>query len=127
MPKVTDDIGKAMFDILQSYCGDVEKVVRKTVKDVSREASERLRSTSPRKTGEYAKGWKVKQTRDAPNYAEATVYESKKPGLAHLLEHGRKAGKKNGYPYPAAPAKPHIQKIEEWAAEEVVKRLESKL
>lgn len=131
MPKVTDDIGHALFDILQAYCGDVEKDVRKVVIDVSIEAQKRLRSTSP-KSGrtqkrEYAKGWKSKLTRDAATYIETTIFNDTKPGLAHILEHGRKEDEKNGYHYPAAPAKPHIGEVEEWAAEEVVKRLERKL
>ena len=131
MPIVTDELGKALFNILKDYCGDVEKDVRKVVVDVSIEAQNRLRATSP-KSGrtqekEYAKGWKSKLTRNAATYIETTVFNDKKPGLAHLLENGRKAGEKNGHHYPAAPAKPHIAAVEEWAAKEVVERLAAKL
>ena len=44
-----------------------------------------IAATAPRKTGEYAAGWrtKVEETYGAKT---ATVYQSGKPGLPHLLE-----------------------------------------
>lgn len=131
MANVSDKLGLALFNILQDYCGDVEKDVRKVVIDVSIEAQNRLRSTSPHsgraQKKEYAKGWKSKLTRNGAAYIETTVFNDEKPGLAHLLEDGRDAGENNGYRYPAAPAKPHIRKVEEWAADEVVERLAARL
>ena len=126
-----EKLGAAMFTIIQDYCGDVEKDVQKVVKDVSAKASKRLRSVSPQsgrtQKKEYAKGWKAKVTRNAATYIETTVFNDKKPGLAHLLEDGRDKGEKNGYRYPAMPARPHIRKVEAWALDEVVKRLSERL
>lgn len=126
MSYTTENLDKALFKVIQDYYGDIGRDIRKVVKSVSLEAKQRLRETSP-KSGrsqkkEYAKGWKIR-TKDTGSAIEATVYNSTKPGLAHILEHGRKAGEKNGYHYPAASAKPHIKAVEEWAEEEVVQRL----
>lgn len=124
MPIVTDELGKALFNILKDYCGDVEKDVRQVVAAVTAESTKRLRDTSPSRTGEYAKNWKSKNTRNAPTYVENTVYEDKKPGLAHLLEKGH--GPTDKRPW-SVEAKPHIAAVEEWAAKEVVERLAAKL
>ncbi|MBQ9521672.1 MAG: hypothetical protein IJR72_03775 [Oscillospiraceae bacterium] len=126
MATVTDKLGAALIHVLEDYYGDVAQNVRQVVVGVTAEATKRLRDTAPKNTGEYAKNWKSEIERNAPTYVETKIYADKKPGLAHLLEDGRKAGEKNGYHYPAAPAKPHIRAVEEWAANEVEERLAEK-
>ena len=59
-----------------------------------------IAATAPRKTGEYAAGWRTK-VEESYGAKTATVYQSKKPGLPHLLEKG------HGGPKPAG-AKVHI-------------------
>lgn len=126
MADTIENLDKGLFKLLQHYCGDIESDVREVVKAVSLEAKKRLRETSP-KSGrsqkkEYAKGWRIR-TKSTGSAVEATIYNDTKPGLAHILENGRRAGEKNGYHYPAASAKPHIRAVEEWAANEVEERL----
>lgn len=124
MSIVTDELGSAMFNILESYCGDVEKNVRQVVAAVTAESTKRLRETSPKRTGEYAKSWKSRITRNAATYMETTVYQDKKPGLAHLLEKGSANTDKRPW---SVEAKPHIAAVEEWAEKEVVERLAARL
>lgn len=59
-----------------------------------------IAATAPRKTGEYASSWRTK-TEESHGAKTVTVYQSKKPGLPHLLEKG------HGGPKPAG-AKVHI-------------------
>lgn len=124
--QTSENFDKALFKLMQDYCGDIGNDVRKVVRSVSLEARKRLRETSP-KSGRtqkkvYAKGWKIR-TKDTGSVVEATVYNDTKPGLAHILEFGREAGERNGHHYPAAPARPHIREVENWAADEALHRL----
>ena len=117
------DLERAVRDILQDYSVEVSKAAEKAVTEVSKEATKKLRQTSPKRSGKYGKGWasKVEKT---PTTAEATVYG--KTGtyqLAHLLEHGharRGGGRK-------VDGIEHIKPVEDWAISEVEKRIREKV
>ena len=57
---------------------------QKNSKTVAADAVKRLKSTSPKDTGDYAKGWRKKIN----TFNGYTIYNVKKPGLTHLLENG---------------------------------------
>jgi hypothetical protein len=70
-----------------------------------------LRETSPKDTGEYAKGWAYRQ--EAPG--SYRVYNKKKPQLTHLLEHGhakRGGGRVEGRPHIKPAVDRHIPQFE---------------
>ncbi|MEE1171658.1 MAG: HK97 gp10 family phage protein, partial [Ruminococcus sp.] len=82
------NLERAMRDILQDYSVEVAKAAEEAVTEVSKEATKKLRQTSPKRSGKYGKGWASKVEKTATT-AEATVYG--KTGtyqIAHLLEHG---------------------------------------
>ena len=117
------NLEKAVKDILQDYSVEVSKAAAEAVTEVSKEATKKLRQTSPKRSGKYGKGWASKVEKTATT-AEATVYG--KTGtyqLAHLLEHGharRGGGRK-------VDGIVHIKPVEDWAISEVEKRIREKV
>ncbi len=108
------DFSTAMGKILAAYGDDVTEATRRLVKRAGTEARDKLKQTSPRNTGQYAEGWTAGQYTWTALGAEITVYNAKKPGLAHLLENGH--AKQNGG---RAPAKVHIKPVEEEVGREL--------
>ena len=107
--------------ILAQYTKDVNQDVNDALKAGAKEAVKALKYTSPAKSGDYAKGWAVKQQKG--NYV---VYNKKKPGLTHLLENGHDVVV-NGQKYGHVNAKPHIKEVEEWTSDYIEKQLKEKL
>lgn len=114
-------------NILKDYSEDIIETTKKVVTDVTKETAKRLRSTSPQRTGKYAKGWssKVETTRLTVN---ATVYgKSGTYQLAHLLEHGHATRNGTGRIFMPTPAHPHIADVEEWANQKAYNEIMEKL
>ena len=117
------DLERAVRDILQDYSVEVSKAAAEAVQEVAKEATKKLRQTSPKRKGRYAKGWtgkveKTATTVDATVYGKTGTYQ-----LAHLLEHGhaRRGGGRN------VGGIEHIKPVEEWAIKEVEKRIREKV
>lgn len=108
--------------ILDEYMDDVEETASKVINQVAREAAQKLKDTSPRDTGKYASGWKVKKGKKL----NAVVYNATRPGLTHLLEESHPIRNQYGT-WGRSTAQPHIAPVREWAEEEVVKRIEEAL
>lgn len=116
MDSLTVEINK----VLAQYTNDVNQTVDQVMKSNAQEAKKALTSSSPVRSGKYAKSWAVKKLK-----GQYIVY-NKKPGLTHLLENGHdiiRGGRKVGH----APAQVHIQPVEEMISEKIVKELEEKL
>lgn len=95
MDKVSvNDLADAIANELQEYSQDVADGLKKEIKQVAKEMVSELKQTSPRKTGEYASGWKDRTEYDGPEDIRVRVFNSKKPQLTHLLENGH--AKENG-------------------------------
>lgn len=120
---LTEEAIKALNEYKDIAEGDFEEVA----KSVAKEGAKKLKATSPRgsgkgRKGHYANGWGVTYERKGNGKFRFTVHNKKKPGLAHLLEHGhqlRQGGK--------AKAIVHIKPVEEWCNEEFKKRTEERL
>lgn len=116
------DLQKEINSILKDYGDSVAEVLKTAVPKVAKGAAKKLRSDSPKRTGEYARGWtsKAEQSRLG---ASAVVYGSKGTGsLAHLLENGH--AKRNGGRVAGIV---HIAPVEEWARDELVKEIEDSI
>ena len=86
--KVNELAGEIVLAI-QAYTEDVSEAIDQAARDTAKAMAKDLRETSPKDTGEYAKGWTHRK--EAPG--SYRVYNKKKPQLTHLLEHGHaKAG-----------------------------------
>lgn len=118
-------MGDSFLDInqiLAEYTKDINKTVDDVMGTVAKDAAQKLRTNSPKQTGDYAKNWAVKkQNAKRVVYNKAPTYR-----LTHLLENGHDVvvnGKKVGHVNP----KPHIKPVEEWVQEEVPALLEERL
>ena len=119
-----NELANAIKKALEDYSVEVGRGVRKAAEKTAREAVQKLKATSPKKTGEYAAGWTSKKVRTAAkgDIVDITIHNRTKPGLTHLLEKGH-AVKKNGTVYGRAPAHVHIKPVEE----EAVRRFEERV
>lgn len=108
---------------LDQFAGVLPGVLLDAQKKAAKAAVKTLKNTSPTRTKEYAKGWRS-VTEKGRLGASTTIYNGRKPGLAHLLEFGHP--KVNGgrtKPFP------HIKEVEEAAMkayeEAVIKGVEN--
>lgn len=114
-----DDLADAIRDELQSYSEEVIEDVKDSVKKVAKECVSDIKENVPEDTGDYKKGWKTKVAFENPDDIRVTVYNSKKPQLTHLLEHGH--AKVNGG---RVEGKEHIRPAEQKAQKELLKQIQ---
>lgn len=117
------DTGSLLSDlnaILGDYSKNVVGMVDEECHAAAKECKQILTKTSPKRSGDYAKSWRVKKVN-----GYYVVYNTK-PGLTHLLEDGHDVivnGKKVG----RAPAHPHIKTAEKEINDVLVERITQKL
>lgn len=97
---------------LKAYSDEVAEGVKKAVKDVAKETVRTLKATSPRDTGEYARGWTSKVEFESMEDIRVRISNRTKPQLTHLLENGH--AKVNGG---RVDGRPHIRPAEQAAAD----------
>ena len=100
-------LNSAIAKIVEDYAQDITRDVGALAVAVAKTGVQELKRRSPRKTGEYAKGWKS-QVETSRTGTTVTIYNGKKPWLAHLLENGH-AKRGGGRVAP----RPHIRPVEE--------------
>ena len=111
---VTNEILRA----LRLYTNEVADKVEDIKQEVAEDTVSNLKQTSPKKTGKYAKSWKVtKQGTKYIVHAKAPYYR-----LTHLLERGH--AKVNGG---RVPGKVHIAPAEEKAIRDYLEKVEREL
>jgi CubicO group peptidase (beta-lactamase class C family) len=107
------DLSNQIARELQRYANVVAEDVDTAVEDVANELVDDLKETSPELTGDYRKGWRVKNVRGVRIVHNKTNYQ-----LTHLLEKGH--AKVGGG---RVPAKVHIEPAEGRAIDELVNRI----
>ena len=112
------DFQKAIIDNLREYSNEVVAESKKQVQQVGKETVNQLKATSPKRSGEYAKDWKVKKAFENANEIRVQVYNAHHYQLTHLLVYGH--AKKNGGRVEAIP---HIRPAEQVAAEKLDKKV----
>ena len=110
--------------LLNDYTVEMKRKATEIFDQVAKEAVQQLKATSPRgkgkHAGEYAKAWTIKRQNDKrKGLATITVHNRDHYQLTHLLEYGH-ALPQGG----RSKAQPHIEKVEQWSQNEVVRRLE---
>ena len=113
-----DSVAAQMTELLDEVNKDVERSAKKNMQKVARESAQKLRNTSPTKSGAYARGWGTKRDGDM----DVIVYNRTMPGLAHLLENGHVIRNKKGT-YGRTSGRKHIAPVEEWAVDELPRRI----
>ena len=121
--------------ILDQYSAEVKRATNEAADKVSKEAVNKLRTSSPRKTGKYAREWSVKKDRGSGGIYTVTVYNKTDWQLTHLLEKPHEIinrdhqGNLRSYGFTSAGRGQiiHIKPVEEWANEEFQEEIERKL
>lgn len=88
-----------MQEMLDEYVAQVDKAAKDAAKEAAELTAKTLKQTSPKRKvgkgkGKYANGWTVKKVTQGP-LLSYVVYNSRMPGLTHVLENGHVA--KNQY------------------------------
>lgn len=126
---IGDMVGEIM-SLMQEYADDVAEDMKIDAKGVAKDAVKELKATSPKgegsRKGHYNDGWTYSVGKDSAYKIGITVHNSKKPGLAHLLEKGHaKAG--GGRKAGDVKARVHISPVEQKVIEDYEKRLKERL
>ena len=112
------DLAAEIESALADYGMDTADEVKKEVKAVASQTIQRLKSTSPKKTGKYASGWSETVAYENEEDIRVNIHNRKKPHLTHLLENGHAkldGGRVEGIP--------HIGPAEEEARRELKSKI----
>ena len=112
------DLGKAIRKELQNYAKVEKKILNEAVKQATKEAVKELKTTSPKKTGDYAGSWRSKTEKKTTGDSSTIYAGNGEYRLTHLLEKGH--AKRGGGRVSAIP---HIKKVEQKA----IKKLEDEV
>lgn len=121
----TGTVSIQLEKILDDYSVEVKRATNNSMDVIAKKAVSKLRNTSPKKTGEYAKGWKVKRERGSGGINTITVH-NKVYQLTHLLENGHIVANAKGE-YGRFNGIKHIAPVEEWAKSELPLEIEREL
>lgn len=119
-----DQLPGEVEKILSEYGDEVQKNLDSIVKEVTQKGAAAVRSSASgavKGTGKYARGWRAK-TEVGRLSTKGIIYNSRLPGLPHLLEYGhalRDGGRTNG--------SVHIAPVEEAVIKEFERKVVSKL
>ena len=114
----TKSVEAQMKELLDTFDHHVQEVVEDAAKESAKECVQKLKATSPKRPGggEYARSWTSKKL------AKGWVVYNKEYQLTHLLENGHVIRNAKGT-YGRAPAHKHIKPVEEWAIDELPRRI----
>ena len=118
-------ISEQLGEIFDEYTKEVRRATSNAQDKVAKEAVRKLRTTSPKRSGKYAKGWSIKRTWTGTGIPDVTIH-NKVYQLTHLLEKGHVVRNKSGT-YGRAKAIPHIAPVERWAIEELPEEIKREL
>lgn len=112
--------------IFDEYSKEVVDAANNSINKISKEAVQKLRNSSPKKTGSYSRGWGTKTEGGIGGIRTVIVHNRTDYQLTHLLEKGHVVRNKKGT-YGRAPAHPHIKPVEQWANSELPAEIERSL
>lgn len=119
---VAAQVGQA----LDEYDVKLKRATNNAMDVVAKEAVAKLKNTSPKKTGDYARGWGVHRERGSGGINTVTVRNRTDYQLTHLLENGHVIRNKKGE-YGRTNGIKHIAPVEEWAISELPEEIEREL
>ena len=88
-----ENLAIELTKLLEEYTEEVSIAIEEEIDKTAKLVLDEVKRTAPKKTGDYRKGFKIKKE-DYKGQVTRIIYQSKKPGLAHLLElgHAKRGG-----------------------------------
>ena len=120
-----NSVSAQIENILEEYDADLKKTTNSVMDKVSKESVQKLKNTSPKRSGEYAKSWTKKKIKGSGGI-DTVIVHNKKYQLTHLLENGHIVRNKKGT-YGRTSGIKHIAPVEEWAIDEFPAEIEREL
>ena len=121
----TGSVAIQLAEVVDQYDVKLKRATNNAMDVVAKEAVSKLKSTSPRKSGEYARGWGIKRERGTGGINTVTV-KNRVYQLTHLLENGHIVRNEKGT-YGRAPGIKHIAPVEDWANTELPEEIEREM
>ena len=119
-----ENMATKLANALTDYSQDVADAVKDVV---AAETAKELKKTSPRLTGDYAKGWRRKKAYETQYEKRNTVFNEDQYQLTHLLEDGhRKVSTdraRRRHELGRTPARVHIEPVDSEAKEKLEERI----
>ena len=112
-----------IVDILNDYSDDIQDAITKEAEIIAKNGANKLKQTSPKNTGKYAKGWRVTTTK-GKGYVSSTIHNSTNWQLTHLLEKPHVIKNKYGSWGTSKPKK-HIEPVEQECIKEYEREVEN--
>lgn len=112
-----EGFGEVVAQMAQEVAEHDRDQLKRDVREACKATREAVQAGSPRRTGAYASGWRMRVEETGDGRISGAVYQAKKPGLTHLLEHGHEQfymGHDTGH---RSRALPHIEPAYEAGAE----------
>lgn len=113
-----DGLADAIAQELSVYSQEVTDGIKRDVRQVAKECRDEIKANSPKKSGDYAKGWSTMVNHESTTDIRITVHNRKHAQRTHLLEDGH--AKANGG---RVEGRPHIAPAEQHAAEKLEKKV----
>ena len=121
------DFAYEVNKILGEYQRGLYTQLGPTMRKTANETRKVLRSTSPKRTGKYGRGWEYElKVNSRLGGGSITLYDAR-PGLTHLLEKGHVTRNGLDRSYPATPAHPNIAAAQEQAEKQFLENLQTVL
>lgn len=83
-----DQLADTIEEIVQVYSDNVIQATKQATDETAEEVTNLLKERSPKRTGEYAEGWKWSTVFDSPLERKDAVHNPTSYELIHLLEWG---------------------------------------
>lgn len=117
-----DSLTKEIVNALENYTDDITEIVEEVSNKIGKEAVDEIKKTSPKKRGDYARGWSLKKDKLGKSKYSVRIHNKTNYQLTHLLEFGHAT--RNGK---TTKAIPHIRPIEKKYSEKYEQELKRKM
>ena len=118
-----DNLADVIAKELAEYSQEVTDGIKNEIRTVAKETKEDIQQNSPKRTGKYKKGWRVKEVFENKNDIRVVVHNQTSYQLTHLLEKSHVISNGTKRVFGKTKAQPHIAQAEEKAIEKLMDRV----